>query len=209
MKNPILMKDGQTYEREAIAEWLKVNGTSPITKTSLKLEDGILNTSLKAAIQDATSKPLHITVHFKLPRHAQDKIFPICIWDTILNLKKKIQNATNVPVPSQTITLDGVPVIDESTIEEHLNEEIPKFVVECSPIQIIAEGNRKYILEIYPFDTLLDVKQLFSNRTGISYDELHCVWQGKPLDNKDILMKRGVAHNHALRMLMRLRGGFQ
>ncbi|CAF1259878.1 unnamed protein product [Didymodactylos carnosus] len=37
-RDPVLAQDGHTYERQAIVEWIKTNGTSPITGQHLSLE---------------------------------------------------------------------------------------------------------------------------------------------------------------------------
>lgn len=35
MKDPVMDKDGNTYEREAILAWLKISKTSPLTREAL------------------------------------------------------------------------------------------------------------------------------------------------------------------------------
>jgi serine/threonine protein kinase len=37
-RNPVLAQDGHTYEREAIENWIRTNGTSPLTRQQLSLE---------------------------------------------------------------------------------------------------------------------------------------------------------------------------
>ncbi len=38
-RDPIIAKDGHVYEREAITTWILQNGTSPLTREPLKIED--------------------------------------------------------------------------------------------------------------------------------------------------------------------------
>ena len=38
-KDPVMARDGHTYERVAIVEWLKTKGTSPMTQEPLDAED--------------------------------------------------------------------------------------------------------------------------------------------------------------------------
>ena len=51
MKDPVIMPDGQTYEREAIANALKVSPLSPITRKKLNMKDATPNYALKSMIE--------------------------------------------------------------------------------------------------------------------------------------------------------------
>ena len=51
MKDPVIMADGQTYEREAIEKALKKNPYSPITKQPLSMKDAKTNYALKSMIE--------------------------------------------------------------------------------------------------------------------------------------------------------------
>ncbi|CAF0826883.1 unnamed protein product [Rotaria sordida] len=48
--DPVLAEDGHTYERQAIIEWIKRNGTSPITGKHLSLERLYPNYAIKKAV---------------------------------------------------------------------------------------------------------------------------------------------------------------
>ena len=52
MTNPYIDTEGNTYEKEAIEEWIKGHHNSPITRTPLELESLKPNRSLKRAIDD-------------------------------------------------------------------------------------------------------------------------------------------------------------
>ena len=52
MHDPVIAADGHTYERVAIARWLKHHGTSPSTNLRLKHRGVIPNHSLRSAILD-------------------------------------------------------------------------------------------------------------------------------------------------------------
>ena len=52
MKEPVIDREGNTYEKSAIEEWLISNNTSPITRNPLILSDLSINRSLKNAIED-------------------------------------------------------------------------------------------------------------------------------------------------------------
>ena len=51
MKDPVIMPDGQTYERSAIEKALKISPLSPITKKPLDMKDAMPNHALKSMIE--------------------------------------------------------------------------------------------------------------------------------------------------------------
>lgn len=46
-RDPVVAKDGRTYEREAITKWIIEHGTSPITREPLQIQDLVANENLK------------------------------------------------------------------------------------------------------------------------------------------------------------------
>lgn len=56
MKNPVMTKDGITYEKEAIMDWLKKNSSCPVTRKPLCKEDLFPNYSLKRIIEKIRAK---------------------------------------------------------------------------------------------------------------------------------------------------------
>lgn len=57
MKDPVIGSDGQTYEREAITQWLQTNRNSPLTRQPMTIESLRTNHSLKSAIERWNKKP--------------------------------------------------------------------------------------------------------------------------------------------------------
>ena len=51
MKDPVIMSDGQTYDRDSITKALKISPLSPITKKSLNIKEAIPNYNLKSMIE--------------------------------------------------------------------------------------------------------------------------------------------------------------
>lgn len=51
MEEPVIARDGRTYEREAIEHWIDTNGTSPFTRIVLRKEDLVPNRALKSIIE--------------------------------------------------------------------------------------------------------------------------------------------------------------
>lgn len=54
MINPVIGRDGHTYEKEAIEKWLDNKNSSPITKEVMYKDDLILNIALRKIIQDSS-----------------------------------------------------------------------------------------------------------------------------------------------------------
>lgn len=69
MVDPVIDRDGNTYERTAIEEWLKRHGTSPITRRPLNFSDLTPNRVLKNAIDEARQR-LEAAGHTLTPESA-------------------------------------------------------------------------------------------------------------------------------------------
>ena len=52
MNNPVILCDGQSYEKDHIEEWLKSHNTSPNTGLELSNQDMLVNYALKGSIDD-------------------------------------------------------------------------------------------------------------------------------------------------------------
>lgn len=56
MTDPVIDREGNTYERSAIAEWLSRTGESPLTRTRMSIYDLVPNRILRNLIEDARNK---------------------------------------------------------------------------------------------------------------------------------------------------------
>jgi serine/threonine protein kinase len=65
-QDPVVAEDGHTYEREAITEWIRLNGTSPITRQPLTIEALRPNFILKQVIDQFETKIQEKKFNFKL-----------------------------------------------------------------------------------------------------------------------------------------------
>jgi hypothetical protein len=69
MKDPVIGSDGQTYEREAITEWLTTRvARSPMTRIAMSVDDLKPNYALRAAIER------WLTTHTPAPSQPSVKI---------------------------------------------------------------------------------------------------------------------------------------
>ncbi|CAF2510127.1 unnamed protein product [Rotaria sp. Silwood2] len=57
-RDPVMAHDGHTYERQAIEEWIRKNGTSPITNQQISLEHLVPNYAIKKMV-DHFESSLH------------------------------------------------------------------------------------------------------------------------------------------------------
>ena len=77
MKDPVIMPDGQTYERTAIDKALKSSPFSPLTKKPLSMKDALPNYALKSMIEkylNSGNNPLKIEQPQKVDLNKQAKI---------------------------------------------------------------------------------------------------------------------------------------
>ena len=93
MKDPVIMPDGQTYERTAIADALKHSPISPLTRKPMKIEDAIPNYSLKSLITSFNNQKI-----INIPKNNQ-KI------SNITNIKLKNYKAEAIINPENSKNL--------------------------------------------------------------------------------------------------------
>jgi hypothetical protein len=160
MKDPIVMKNQQTYERAAIEEYLKCNnGSAPLTGEKLSIADGIPNSSLKNSIKQAAFTPFSVTVKYDSEYEQRKAQVQISMWDTIDALKAAIAKATQIPISDQTIVVDGINAGDGESIEECGIDGKTPVEVKCNPIIVSVTGSKTLGVTIYLFETLLDLKK--------------------------------------------------
>lgn len=69
MSDPVIDKNGDTYERSAIMLWINEHGTSPMTREPLSSSDLMPNRAIRDAIDDyLKSNPARMEKHFQ-PQH--------------------------------------------------------------------------------------------------------------------------------------------
>ena len=78
LPDPVIDKEGNTYERSAIIEWLQTSSTSPITRSPLSLSDLIPNRQLQALLNPSgngivtpSSSPTSSPDASRVPRSAK------------------------------------------------------------------------------------------------------------------------------------------
>ena len=102
MKDPVIMPDGQTYERKAIEDALKVSPLSPITRKRLNIKDATPNYALKSMIEkflNGGENPYKIEQPQKVGSNeaAKIKTFKAEVIDDPQNSKNVFVNVTIEP----------------------------------------------------------------------------------------------------------------
>ena len=57
MRDPVITRQGQTFEREDITEWIRVKGTCPMTREPLSTADLTPNFALRCGAPCAVPRP--------------------------------------------------------------------------------------------------------------------------------------------------------
>ena len=65
MIDPVIAKDGCSYERQSITQWLKSNSRSPTTNEELSCTDLVPNRALRTIIEDWKSRNLEVDLDMK------------------------------------------------------------------------------------------------------------------------------------------------
>ena len=120
MRDPVIMSDGQTYERSAIEKALQASPLSPITKQPIKMEDATPNYALKSLIENYLKigkipKMTQISAEISKDSQAQIKSFKAEVIDNPKNAKEVFVNVTIDPEKNKTRKpLLLIPMIDVS-----------------------------------------------------------------------------------------------
>ena len=77
--DPVVAQDGHTYEREAIVQWIRQHGTSPMTRQPLSLESLNPNRALKELIdsfeKSARKKKYQFTLNVDVRKRESRPLF--------------------------------------------------------------------------------------------------------------------------------------
>jgi hypothetical protein len=194
MKDPIIMKDGQTYEREAIDAFLARSPVSPITRLPLCMSDAVQNCTLKRLIDKIWSKMFTIKIRYRRIVGISQLEMNVCRNQTIANLKSQITDVTGIPVAQQTLKFVGVLLNDESTIYESGIEEEESVRVICGKLHVIIKeaSTRITTLKVHPFRTGLFLKREIQAKQGWPPDVQILTYQGKLIQDGEPIAQHHV-----------------
>jgi hypothetical protein len=216
MIDPVLMKDGNTYERSAIEEWTKFKNTSPLNSDQgISMNDAIPNRLLKALIEKFTSKLFELRLHWKSPRSEVDKAIMICLKDTVKDLKTRIEESLGIPRAFQTVTFQKEALEDDSVRLYDLVSPPTKgdcVDVQCPHVQFFVKDfdNRSLTFQMFPFETYGDLQDMIQNRSGLPPAQQTIKCGTKILTKRDLtktIEDLGVQSNWTLWLQGRMLGG--
>jgi hypothetical protein len=209
MIDPVIMKDGVTYEREVIAAALARNPVSPISRKPLSMADAIPNRALKSMIERFLS--MEIAVRAKLPANARmpELRFTARRGDKIEALKAKITELAGIPPEEQKLKLRGELLEDSDIVLYSGICQQACIDIECPEIQIFVKTNstRTLVVRVFSFQTVLDLKHLIDEKIGLPPDVQALVWHSRPLDDKRRLSTYRITANSTIYVTGRLLGG--
>jgi hypothetical protein len=209
MKDPVVMKDGQTYEREAITAALQRNPMSPITRQQLNIADAVQNFALKGLIDRVWSKAFPITIRYA-KRFGRGQVeVEVRLDDTIESLKSQIVDVTGIPAAQQLFKLEGAVLNDTATIYECGIEESSCIDVEWPKIQVFIKENttRTMVLNICSLQTGMDVKRVIQEHWGLPPEIQMLVCRGRPVVDRETLLQQKITNDATIYVTGRLLGG--
>jgi hypothetical protein len=209
MKDPIIMKDGQTYEREAIAAALERNPVSPITRQPLHISDAIQNFALKALIGKFRTNKFPIKVTY--PKRVRTATINIDVWldETIEVLKTNIAELTAIPTCCQTLKCEDLTLEDKQTVLDCSIGPNDHLTVECAGIRVFlkASSARVGVMNIYPYQTVMDLKEQIRELWGMPVEMQMLSHQGKALSDQHFLARYHFQRNTTIYVSGKFLGG--
>jgi hypothetical protein len=184
MQDPVVMKDGYSFERTAIASWIARQSISPITRERISMDEAIPNRALKAAIDRYASKLFPITIQWRSPRGIVNSEIAICLNHTIRDLKERIEQSLKIPVNCQTLAFEnGVLGDDGATVFECSICEGDCVEVRCPYVQVQVRPpiGKEIKVHLLPYKTVRELKEKVEAVLGLSVEEQRFVSNGKEL----------------------------
>jgi hypothetical protein len=207
MKDPVVMRDGHSYERDAIKKWIACNPHSPFNpKLTLEMKDAVVNFALKAAIDDWLAKfTFTVAVKSKCGR-----TIPVTLklTDKVIDLKRKVSALTGEPVKGMDFVYGTVPISDDAqTIEEY---DFQTGAVIHEPFQVMCKSvnGRTFIINDVKLDDSVDsLMEKVCNKTGTDISNVYLTCEGHSMERGKTLEHYGVQKGSLILELFRLKGG--
>lgn len=191
MVDPVMDSEGNTYERSAVEDWIRIRGSSPITRNPLQMSDLVPNRALKAAIEtEGQSVPASNPTHTVLDPHAVEPVIsPVALEMEITALPCQDLDPslpcgemfvmTNVSSPSDTerSPFDIVLCVD---VSGSMGQEAQAAGVESSGLSmldIVKHAVKTIINTLRPDDRVAVVS--YSNAAKVCCDMTFCTSVGQ------------------------------
>lgn len=183
MKDPVLDNEGNSYERNAILQWLLTHNTSPITRSFLKKEDLKSNRSLKDAIEEYLNNNTvpnvenTITVNYEKFIEEENPI-EMELMTYQYNDEKYLKVSINPITGSKPLPMDIVVVIDVSgsmQTSATVQQEGTQINVGFTILDITKHAIQTVLESMKPHDrisiiTFSDTAKVISPLTFVTYE---------------------------------------
>ena len=199
MKIPMIFPDGQTYEKDSIKKALSINPHSPLTKISMKFEEGKINYALKNLIETFLKQNPQINPNEKIEIEKEkiqnipkkEKIeFSEISANYILDPKNEKSSYINIKLkPKNPNKRNPLLLIAMLDISSSMNENACKDVKEMedlsfSRLQLVLHSINTIISSLENDDLLCLIT--FNNRGEIILDPINMDEDGKKTSFKTI-----------------------
>ena len=199
MKVPMIFPDGQTYEKDSIKKALSINPHSPLTKISMKFEEGKINYALKNLIETFLKQNPQINPNEKIEIEKEkiqnipkkEKIeFSEISANYILDPKNEKSSYINIKLkPKNPNKRNPLLLIAMLDISSSMNEDACKDVKEMedlsfSRLQLVLHSINTIISSLENDDLLCLIT--FNNRGEIILDPINMDEDGKKTSFKTI-----------------------
>jgi hypothetical protein len=124
-RKPVVGPDGYTYERSAIVKWVERNGTSPMTRQPMRVDQLVPNHSLIALlaelkVSDRSERTKNRDIFQVFVRSIDNKTHVIDInpFGNVRDMKKKISEKTGIPTFEQRLLWGGKQLEDGRSLAD-------------------------------------------------------------------------------------------
>eukprot|EP00980_Cylindrotheca_fusiformis_P025861 scaffold14741_cov135-Cylindrotheca_fusiformis.AAC.11 len=108
--------------------------------------------------------------------------------DTVHMVKKKVEDETGLPVPTQTLRFDGDKLDDPTTLADNGIKHGDTLDLDPMKIFVKKPDGTKIELTVSPSNTIANIKDMVEDKDGIPVEEQNMEFDGKDLEDGPTLM---------------------
>ena len=133
--------------------------------------------------------------------------------ETILNIKKLLEDKIHLLVKYQKIKYNGIELNDEETLSQHniKNESVLEVIFKSEKtgnvVFIKTLIGKTIVLDVKPDYTIEDIKELAYDQEKIPIDQQRLIFKGKQLEDYKTLEQYNIENESTLHYVLKLRGG--